>query len=345
MSLRHQNLLRTIQAKNFDFPIILSKNISCQIVYLRHLAHQQLAQLSLVYLLSIKEEIPDPISAVFYSLPYFQYASQSWYKHTQKVQLGKNSTILHLLSLLFLEENISCLHNARRADTPDGLSYSEFGRTNFTSLHLASFLGFTELCEQLVGAGHDIHAKAGFESGSVLHSASYQGHEAIVRFLLQSGADVNDEGGRFGYALQAASDGGHEAIVKLLLQSGADVNAQGGECGHALEAAASEGHQSVVKLLLQSGAEIADSQDGFRNALLHASDGGHEAVVKLLLQSGADVNARGDRHYVSALQAAAEGGHQSVVRLLLQSGADINVQGGYYGNAIQAASAYGDPQL
>jgi ankyrin repeat protein len=33
---------------------------------------------------------------------------------------------------------------------------------------------------------------------------------------------------QYGNALQAASSGGHEAIVKLLLEKGADVNAQGG---------------------------------------------------------------------------------------------------------------------
>jgi ankyrin repeat protein len=38
--------------------------------------------------------------------------------------------------------------------------------------------------------------------------------------------------GKYGNALQAASYTGHEAIAKLLLEQGADVNAQGGEYGH-----------------------------------------------------------------------------------------------------------------
>jgi ankyrin repeat protein len=41
----------------------------------------------------------------------------------------------------------------------------------------------------------------------------------------------------YGNALQAASLQGHEAIVKLLLEKGADVNAQGGHYGNALQAA------------------------------------------------------------------------------------------------------------
>jgi ankyrin repeat protein len=40
-------------------------------------------------------------------------------------------------------------------------------------------------------------------------------------------------GGDYGNALQAASTGGHEAIVKLLIEKGADVNVQGEYYGNA----------------------------------------------------------------------------------------------------------------
>jgi ankyrin repeat protein len=62
-------------------------------------------------------------------------------------------------------------------------------------------------------------------------------HEAIVKLLLENGAEVNAEGGKYGNALQAASFRGNEAIVKLLLENGAEVNAEGGEYGNALQAA------------------------------------------------------------------------------------------------------------
>ena len=48
------------------------------------------------------------------------------------------------------------------------------------------------------------------------------GHEAVVRLLLEKGADVNAQGGQYGNALQAASYRGHEAVVRLLLKSGAE---------------------------------------------------------------------------------------------------------------------------
>jgi len=47
--------------------------------------------------------------------------------------------------------------------------------------------------------------------------------------LLDKGAEVNAQGGRYGNALQAASEGGHEKVIQMLLDKSAEVNAQGGE--------------------------------------------------------------------------------------------------------------------
>ena len=61
-----------------------------------------------------------------------------------------------------------------------------------------------------------------------LEEASAEGQEAVIKLLLDNGADINAQGGFYGNALQIASAGGHKAVVKLLLDRGADVNAQGG---------------------------------------------------------------------------------------------------------------------
>ncbi|KAJ3847138.1 hypothetical protein EV368DRAFT_51696, partial [Lentinula lateritia] len=58
----------------------------------------------------------------------------------------------------------------------------------------------------------------------------------------------------YGNALQAASSNGHDSIVKLLLENKADVNAQGGHFGNALHAASIQCHRNIIQLLLQNGA-------------------------------------------------------------------------------------------
>ncbi|KAI9681017.1 MAG: hypothetical protein M1822_007091, partial [Bathelium mastoideum] len=47
----------------------------------------------------------------------------------------------------------------------------------------------------------------------------------------------------------------------------------------------------------------------------------------------------------NALQAASWGGNPQIVELLIKEGADVNAQGGEYGNALQAASWGGNPQI
>ena len=59
--------------------------------------------------------------------------------------------------------------------------------------------------------------------------------EAIVKMLIESGADVNAQGGEFGNALRAAMHSGYADIIEMLIDSGADVNAQAGPYASALE--------------------------------------------------------------------------------------------------------------
>jgi hypothetical protein len=95
----------------------------------------------------------------------------------------------------------------------------------------------------------------------LLYAVSLHGYYEIVYIvLLQTGADVNAQGGHYGNALQAASYDGREAVVRLLLKEGADVNEQGGTYGNALQAASYHGHEAVVRLLLEKGANSSVGQ-------------------------------------------------------------------------------------
>ncbi|KZP05734.1 hypothetical protein FIBSPDRAFT_765474, partial [Athelia psychrophila] len=60
------------------------------------------------------------------------------------------------------------------------------------------------------------------EYGNVLQAASWMGHDATVRLLIEKGADVNALGGQFGSALKAAiSNQNCKLIVQFLLENGA----------------------------------------------------------------------------------------------------------------------------
>ncbi|KAF8888394.1 ankyrin repeat-containing domain protein, partial [Gymnopilus junonius] len=76
------------------------------------------------------------------------------------------------------------------------------------------------------------------------------------------------------------------------------------------------------------------------SALYYASLAGIKPTVELLLTNKAEVNAQGG-WWGNALQAASAECHRDIVELLLVNKADVNAQGGDYGNALQAASFHG----
>jgi ankyrin repeat protein len=205
------------------------------------------------------------------------------------------------------------------------------------SLYFAARWGNLEEVKMALAKGADVNFTHDTEDNNPLQAALESQKWDVARFLLDKGADVNMQGGRFGNALQAAAFHGNEELVRLLLEKRANVNAQGGEYANALQAASYSGHDVVVRLLLFTGADVNAQGGYYGNALQAASSRGFELLVRLLLQKGADVNSHGG-YYGNALQAASSRGFELVVRLLLENGADVNAQGGFYGNALIAAS-------
>jgi ankyrin repeat protein len=87
-------------------------------------------------------------------------------------------------------------------------------------------------------------------------------------------------------SLLRAAENGHEAVVKLLLERGAELEAEDNKGRMSLSWAAENGHESVVKLLLEKDAVLQDKTGYSRTPLLWAVEKGHEVAVKLLLEEG-----------------------------------------------------------
>ncbi|KAJ7473698.1 hypothetical protein B0H11DRAFT_1866618 [Mycena galericulata] len=92
---------------------------------------------------------------------------------------------------------------------------------------------------------------------------------------------------------------------------------------------------------LNYGGESQPARRPMRSPLLLCCKEGYIEGARYILEKGADVNAEGRNG--TALQAACRGGHTDVAQLLLENGANVNAQCGVFGNALQAASAAGDP--
>ena len=125
--------------------------------------------------------------------------------------------------------------------------------------------------------------------------AACQGHVPLARALLESGYDVKSDESN---VLGTACDAGWPAVVKILIEAGADVNVVDGTCtahgtGTALSNVAYKGFTVIVAMLLKAGADV---NLGYP---LHASLAcpihGNETCVFMLIQAGADIDKLDDR--------------------------------------------------
>lgn len=96
----------------------------------------------------------------------------------------------------------------------------------------------------------------------------------------------------FGTWLHVSARAGELDMIKFLVESGMDINLNEGVPKSApIAHAASEGEMGIVEYLLDNGA-ILDVSDPNRNPLFSAIYGGHFNIVKYLVQSGIDITVK-----------------------------------------------------
>ena len=178
------------------------------------------------------------------------------------------------------------------------------------------------LVRTLLDAGADVNA-AQADGTTALHWAVYNDDADTVQLLMRSRANVNAVN-RYGVPpLSLACTNGNAELVKLLLAAGADANATlpGGET--VLMTAARAGNTEAVKALLARGANANARERLDQTAMMWAAAEGHAAVVQALIDAGADVHAKLKSGFTPLFFAVREG-HIEVTRTLLKSGVNVN---------------------
>ncbi|MFO0897751.1 MAG: ankyrin repeat domain-containing protein [Pirellulales bacterium] len=162
---------------------------------------------------------------------------------------------------------------------------------------VAASLGQLEFLKQRHSKAQPVPALRGGGQRTPLHYAAANGQLEVARWLIEQGADVNAEAGRYenehgSTALHAAVRRGDVSAARLLLEAGANVNAPGYGFSPLHDAESVE----MARLLLSRGADVNgkawhDGSTPLHYAALH----GNLELVKLLIESGADVNAKCDQ--------------------------------------------------
>jgi ankyrin repeat protein len=162
-----------------------------------------------------------------------------------------------------------------------------------------------------------------------LIGAAARGETAVLRQLLDAGAEVNARDSRGRNAVLAATQGGQVEAARLLIERGADVNAQDDIRDSAFLLAGARGHTEIVRLALAAKADLKSTNRYGGTALIPACHYGHVETVRVLLGTAIDVNHVNRLGWTALLEVVilGDGGprHTEITKLLIAHGANVNL--------------------
>jgi ankyrin repeat protein len=228
-----------------------------------------------------------------------------------KAATPKGSTVLHLLAECGGDSESAELLMAHGADPQARKS------SGLTVLHSAFIYPCNNkpLIQKLVENGADVNAE--YEGVKVLHLAAKNATGAIVKYLIEKGADVMAKTKKGSSVLHFATENEDpERIFMLLAKMGADIEEKDASGRTCLLRVNQPGCRLLVKFLVERGANVKAKSNG-GNTILHTAEVLEDTeLVKYLLEKGANAKAANVLG-VSALHTAVEHGHEETVRLLV----------------------------
>ena len=172
----------------------------------------------------------------------------------------------------------------------------------------------------------DIHA-LGQDGLAPLHIvAAANPDPAVMRLLLDQGADVMSLDMRGRMPLHWAAGFNNVEVVNLLVEAGSEVHGFDNYRYTPLHTAVANPDPTVAKFLLDNGAQLHVAGPDGETPLAAAMFPGRATVVELLLDRGADIRWAGDGY--TLLHKAAFAGASDVIDVLLARGLDPDVQTG-----------------
>ncbi|MTI11730.1 ankyrin repeat domain-containing protein [Sansalvadorimonas verongulae] len=149
-----------------------------------------------------------------------------------------------------------------------------------------------------------------------LYFAAQNGHDKVVKILVDAGAKLNQQINNGATPLYIAAEKGHAEVVQILVDAGAKLNQQTIDSATPLFIAAQQGHAEVVQILVDAGAKLNQQTNDGATPLYIAAQNGHAEVVQILVGvEGVDVNQTWND--ATPVFRAAKNGHTKVVQILV----------------------------
>ncbi len=240
-------------------------------------------------------------------------------KHSDIIALLEKANVSTAPNLINAVIN-SNIKEAKRA-LQEGIKINTPANLGLTPLMLASAIGNIEMVKLLLEnkADPNIFDKGGYSFITAKHKDTNITKEILEQYI---GKENTKDGVTYSTnsALRIASAEGHEEIVKLLLDKGAEVNAQNSAGFVALDAVGE--NTAIAKMLIEKGAKVNNQSYSGYTPLIAASQNGYIEVINLLLDNGAYLNIVAQNQ--TALSVAVYNGQTEAVKLLLSKEIDKN---------------------
>jgi ankyrin repeat protein len=202
-----------------------------------------------------------------------------------------------------------------------------------------------ESAKVLIDAGADLNVKSNIGGTPLLPAAAYPRNAALLRLMLERGADVKIS--VYGStALTLAALTGDAEDVALLLEKGADPNPPGANGFSALHLAVMRGDRPMVKLLLDAGANSKMRTEKGEDVLERYGHWNDPVLVRMLLERGIDPARIDDRgHNALLFAAASETVTPEVFSMLLKVAPSTDARTAYGDGVLQTAQRRGDARI
>jgi ankyrin repeat protein len=221
------------------------------------------------------------------------------------------------------------------------------GCNSMQAIHTSALDGDIGSVQTLVNKGEDVDQKNSasgeYEGFTPLMMAINNGHEEVVRYLLNSGADVNASGKLGRTPLHLAAFNGMLDLVQTLILQGANVNAKTVDGATPMHSAvlAIKNNTQVIQLLLANGADVNGGRDSeVGTPLVLSARYGNIDVAEILISNGADVNAK-NASGKSALHVSSQFGRLALANYLLRNNCDVNALDGDNNSSLHIAAMNG----
>ena len=192
---------------------------------------------------------------------------------------------------------------------------------SFKMLRRACGAGVVEVVRMLVDTGINVNEDDG-EDAPLLHVAACHSRPDVVQFLIRRGANTTLRSARYGSPLIAALEGTMAPFLRSISQPESCRS-------HAMDLPRPTPPDRTYRRIRRSMGEADQQQPGYKEVLQC------EKIVRILFDAGAEMDTT-IRKFGNALHLASYMGSEDIVRQLLEGMEDVNIIGGFFESPLIA---------